>query len=165
MASQSGVTGPKGRQSDAGKLSLDAQRLQPQERNREVQEELDKLQERIRELEEEPKKLQERIRELEEEPDKLQERNRELQEELDKSNAETDKSNAETARLRIQVRELSEQIRLHLERSRKLRKSLENFLQRAPDVQRGSVSKTKVRQAFGAFADVVKEVREWLREL
>ena len=51
------------------------------------------------------------------------------------------------------------------ERDRKVRKRLEDFLKRAPDMQRKGVTKAKVSQAFGALADVVKEVREWLREL
>ena len=42
MSPPSEAKGSKGRQSDAGILSLDARRLQPQERIRELQEELDK---------------------------------------------------------------------------------------------------------------------------
>lgn len=71
-----------------------------------------------------------------EEIDKNEERSREIQEEIDKN----DRRN----------REIQEQIDKYKAERARLRIKL---------------YKIKVRQAFGAFADVVKEVREWLRGL
>lgn len=72
---------------------------------------------------------------------------------------------AENLGLRHYIEELEEKNRRHQDREQKWRKLFEQFLNLAPQVDRESASKNKIRKAFGAFTKLVELAKTSLEEI